>query len=172
MTNRIPKTPQARNLALFGALAAALALPLACCDGGPLDPNTAGCGFDRAAVAADTVAVLEITGGTAGANDEYVIRVDGTIRHTDRLAGAVQERVVPGGADRTAQLVAALDESGVRDLEQGCYLNEDETVDPLIVRVILQQDARLSFFGNECGSGPAELVAAIDLLKTYVNEAR
>ena len=172
MTTNITTTTVARSLAVLGALAAVAVLQLACCDGGPLEPNTAGCAFDRAAVAEDTVAVLEISGGTAGANDEYVIRVDGTIKHVDRLTGTVQERVVPGGPDRTAQLVVALDASGVRDVEQGCYPNESEAVDALIIRLILPQDSVRSFFGNECGSGPTELVAAIDLLKAYVNEAR
>jgi hypothetical protein len=172
MTTKNTTTPLARNLAVLGALAAVALLQVACCDGGPLEPNTAGCAFDQAAVAGDTVAVLEILGGTAGANDEYVVRIDGTIKHVDRLTGTAQDRVVPGGPARTAQLVVALDASGVRDVEQGCYPNENEAVDALIIRLILQQDSVLSFFGNDCGSGPTELVAAVDLLKAYVNEAR
>jgi hypothetical protein len=172
MTTNNATTTMARNLGVPGALAALALLPLACCDGGPLEPNTAGCAFDRAAVTENTVAVLEISGGATGANDEYVIRVDGTIKHVDRLTGAVQERVVPGGPERTVQLVAALEACGVRDLEQGCYPNENEAVDSLVIRVTLRQESVLSFFGNECESGPAELVAAVDLLKAYVNEAR
>ncbi len=92
MTTRNTMTTPARNLTVLAVLAA---LPLACCDGGPLDPNTAGCTFDQAAVTEDVAAVLEITGGPAAADDEYVIRVDGAIRHVNRLSAVVEERSVP-----------------------------------------------------------------------------
>jgi len=147
------------------------AVPAACCDGGPLGPNTEGCMFDEAAVTENTVAVLEISGGLTGVSDEYVIRADGTVRYVNRLTSVVDERTMPGGAERAAQLVADLTESHVREAESGCYVPESESADSLTVRITLRHGDSLFFYGSECDSGPPELLDAIELLKAYVNEA-
>ncbi|MBI5498676.1 MAG: hypothetical protein HY907_00410 [Deltaproteobacteria bacterium] len=154
----------ASMVALSGALSIG-------CDAEPLEPGTAGCMFDQAAVTECTIAVLEISGGIAGVADEYVIRDDGTVKYVNRLTGASQERALPGGADRAAQLADALDASHVRDVEAGCYLPSVDVADGLNVRVTLHEDGRLWFFGSDCENGPSELLDVIDILKAYVQEA-
>jgi hypothetical protein len=163
-------TPTANRI-MVALVVALAAVPAACCDGGPLEPNTEGCMFDEAAATENAVAVLEISGGLTGVNDEYVIRADGTVKYVNRLSGNAAERAVPGGADRAAQLVADLTATRVRNGESGCYLPESESADSLVVRITLRHDGRLFFYGSECDAGPPELLGAIELLKAYVNEA-
>ena len=141
------------------------------CDSGPVQPGSEGCTFAESLVSECTIAVLEISGGLTAADDAYVIRDDGTVRHIDRRTGAAQERAVPGGLERAARLADELAATHVRDAESGCYLADEEVPESLSVRVTLHEDGHLSFYGSDCGSGPDALLEAIGLLEDYVQEA-
>jgi hypothetical protein len=158
------------GLGVLGLLAL-LPLQLAC-DDGPVPPGSEGCEFDTSLVDGSTVAVMEITGGLAGAADRYVIRDDGTLTHFQLADDVTEERAVPGGEERAAQLIADLDATHVEDIDSGCYQADEEVPDGLDVRLIVQLGGRQSFFGSECESGPSELTQAIALLEAYVLEAR
>jgi len=152
-------------------LLAVLPLPLAC-DDGPVPPGSEGCEFDTTLVGESTVAVMEITGGLAGAADRYLIRDDGTLTHVQLTDDVVEERAVPGGEERAAQLIADLDATHVEEIDSGCYQADEEVPDGLDVRLMVQLEGRLSLFGSECESGPSELTQAVALLEAYVLEAR
>lgn len=167
------KTSRLGRLAAVPAVVFTL-LPLGCCDG-PVPPQTEGCMFDTSMVTECTMAVLEESGGIAGASGRWVVRDDGTVKHVDLQTGAETELQVPGGAAQALELQAALLASGLDDQEVGCYEACEDAADGVQQRLVYQRpsDRQLFFFGTETGADvPGVVARVIEQLQAYVAEAQ
>lgn len=130
-----------------------------------------GCTLDAPAPVRDErFAVLEVSGGLTGASKRYEMGATGNVDVSGYGTQGPRQVTVPGGADRTGELLSSIEETGIYDLPTGCYGPSPEGPDYQVETVVLLHDGRVRKYAVTNRQGPDPLVHTILLLHEYLRE--